>query len=237
MKRVTCLMLLAWFAVFGASYGKDLQIERIENGTIDPPGLLSDADCLVGNSNGVYYAIPNWIYGAETYAFLLDPMDTCGCDAGFDLSALHMIVQFGEEDVPTNFTAYAQISGTAWNSDTGRWEPGPAVCTGPETVIEIETAGLHDVTLPLSSCGCMEMVHSYAISYTFVDFLSSQPDLVTDNQPTAGTSWNDYGLGWFDLVSDFAYPGNIIIWAEADCCETPVSDEAMSWGELKSRYR
>ncbi len=240
MKRAC---LAAWLILVTAVYvqaGKTLQVEPLsgEPTTVSGFGVITDGDdCLVGNDNGVFYAVPNWIWGAETYTYLFDPLGTCGCDVGFEIDAVHMIVQFGAEDVPQSFNAYAEVGAAVWNDQAMRWEPGPAHCTGPVTQIEITDAGLYDIVLPVDDCGCMELVHDYAISFNLVDFLASSIDAVTDDVPEPGSSWNDYGLGWFDLVQDFGYPGNLLIWADADCCESPVAGEPASWGEIKSYYR
>lgn len=236
MLKTSMALTLAMLMLGSAVTAKELVIE-----TLDAPdflaGVRSVDGCLVGNPNGIHYAIPNWIWGAETYTYLYDPLETCGCSAGFEIDAVHMIVQFGAEDVPQSFEASVAVGGAVWNADSGRWEPGPAICSGPVTGIDITAPGLYDIVLPMESCGCMELVHRYAISYTFEGFFSSPPDVVTDNLPQPGTSWNDYGLGWYDLVVDFGYPGNLLMWADATCCESPVGDEPASWGTVKSLYR
>jgi hypothetical protein len=201
--------------------------------------LVTDVadDCLVGNPNGVYFAIPDWIWGAEIYTYLFDPMDTCDCAAGLEVQTLHMIVQFGAEDVPATFDVFVDIGAAVWDDASGCWQPGPATCSTEINQITVENAGLYDIAVSVDDCACMEMVHQYSISYNFVTAFSSNPDIVTDQFPSSCTSWNDYGLGWFDLVEDFGYPGNLLMWADSECCESPVGNADASWGGVKSLYR
>ncbi len=50
------------------------------------------------------------------------------------------------------------------------------------------------------------------------------------------TNWNNWGQGWQDLVN-YNWNANLAIYADATCCENPVSAEPNSWGGLKSLYR
>lgn len=62
-------------------------------------------------------------------------------------------------------------------------------------------------------------------------------EMITDDFPTACTSFNDWGSGWHDLVVDFGFPGNLVMWADAMCCEDPIAQERRTWGDVKSLFR
>lgn len=193
-------------------------------------------DCLVGNPNPFFYAVPDWIWGAEKYTYIYRPYDTCGCPAGFTVDFVHMIVQFGAEDVPVTFDAYVTVDSQAWNDELGCWYPGDAVCASEVTSITIDTPGLYDIGLPTADCACASMNYQYSLSYVFDSTFASNPDIVTDQYPSDCTSWNDYGLGWYDLVADFGFPGNLMLWADVTCCQTPVANAEETWGGVKSLY-
>ncbi len=237
MPKLSVLLILSLFMAGNALANKDMAVERLETDVVRQLMASTADNCLVGNPNAVYYAVPDWIWGAEIYTYLFDPLDTCDCDVGLEIETIHMIVQFGAEDVPATFEAFVEIGAAVWDVATGCWQPGPPICATDVTELTVTSAGLYDIALPVDNCGCMEMVHQYSISYNFVSTFASNPDIVTDQFPSSCTSWNDYGLGWYDLVSDFGYPGNVLMWADSACCESPIANGKESWGGVKSLYR
>jgi hypothetical protein len=114
---------------------------------------------------------------------------------------------------------------------------GQAVAERPVTPITIDAAGLYDIGLPVPDCACAAMSYKSSLSYVFVTAFASNPDIVTDQFPSDCTSWNDYGLGWYDLAADFGFPGNLKIWADASCGRSPVANAREAWGGVKSLYR
>ena len=99
----------------------------------------------------------------------------------------------------------------------------------------LPSAGLWDISLPLE-CACASPDYPYALTVSFESVTGGTPDLVTDNLPSNCVSWNDFGSGWVDLVSGSGFPGNLKIWAEADCCEPPVETMKETMGDVKGRY-
>ena len=65
------------------------------------------------------------------------------------------------------------------------------------------------------------------------------PDLVTDAGPASlCTNWNNYGAGWIDLLAQYpTWPGNLRIFADADCCTPPVPVKDSTWGAIKEIYQ
>ena len=61
--------------------------------------------------------------------------------------------------------------------------------------------------------------------------------LVTDDIPVPCLSWNNWGDGWYDLVTDFNFPGTVSMYGDVLCCSDPVDVEVESWGDIKSLFR
>jgi len=232
-----CLLL----AVSNALADKEVVITRIEGLAVQEPGPeILRQDCQVGNLNTPVWAINDWILGNEGYKLVFDPMATCDCPLGFHLQTVHMLMNFGAEDVPATFDVYADLEEAVFDEVSGCWLPGAEVCASPVYSVTIETAGLYDISLPIGdTCECADMRYIYLLSYHFMTAFPAgmEPDAVSDDIPTSCISYNDFGSGWLDLVTDFGWPGNIIMYADADCCEFPVSDEGSTWGGVKNLYR
>jgi len=233
---VLCLVLAG--SVFAS--GKSVTVSRFagEVQSIGPQG--SRQDCQVGNLNPMYYLIADWIWGAEGYKFLFDPMATCQCEAGFHLETVHLALDFGAEDVPTSFDVYVDLEEAIWDPVLQCWFPGPEVCVSQVYTIDITEAGTYDIAIPIiDECNCAAMEFLYLISFHIVGEFdpAMRPGIITDEFPTNCTSWNDYGSGWLDLVFDFGFPGNLILWGDVTCCEFPVGAEENTWGGVKNLYK
>ena len=61
--------------------------------------------------------------------------------------------------------------------------------------------------------------------------------VVTDDQPTSCISFNDWGEGIVDLIEEYEFPGDLLIWADVRCCDGDVDQETPSWGDIKNLYR
>ena len=201
-------------------------------------------DCMMGNLNPIYYAITDWIWGAEAYKYMFYADETdCTCSEGFTVESVHMYMQFGVEDIPADadgvdFDVYANFEEAIWDEALGCWIPGPEVCVSRLYTVSIPGPGLYDISLPMSAgdCPCAYFGYWYGVSFHFTTAFDSRPDLITDNISAPCTSWNDYGAGWLDLF-DFGMPGGTSMFADIVCCESPVGVDSKSFGDLKSLYR
>jgi hypothetical protein len=172
--------------------------------------------------------------------YLFYPLDTCGCPLGFHLEAVHLMMQFGAEDVPASFDVYVDLEDAVWDDLTGCYYPGAETCTSLIYTVDITTEGVYDISIPIfSQCACAHLDYWYFLSFHFLTNFAGTalPGLIADDFPVGCFSWNDYGFGWQDLVNDFGWPGEIIMWGDALCCELPVSSEDNTWGTVKNLYR
>ncbi len=206
---------------------------------ISPSG--TDGDCQMGNLNPPYWALGDFIWGAEKYKYLFyaDPDQCPVCTEGFTVESVTLYVQFGVEDVPSTFDARVDFEEAIWDDALQCWYPGPEICVSSAYTVTITDPGFYAIALPMDNvCACAEFGYWYGISFEFLTAFESgtEPDIITDNFPVGCVSWNDYGAGWADLL-DFGFPGEINMYADIVCCSNPVTTEKNTWGEIKAMFR
>lgn len=191
---------------------------------------MSKIGCIVGNLNPAAIALPSYIVPPEEYALIFEPQDVCtACPSGVNIDLVHMVMQTSEAVV---LEIAVGVREAAYPNGPSCPEPGAVICTSSVTQVLLTGAGLWDVSLPIDDCPCLDANTEYALSARIVSTSGGTPgyvpDLVLDDVPSNCTSWNDRGSGWDDLVDDAGLPGNLVLFADADCCdltETSVSDE------------
>ena len=229
-----CLLLVAGSALAE----REVNVTRVAQDVQELNAAKSAAaDCSLGNLNPAYYAITDWVWGAESYGYVFDADATgCTCSEGFVVEAAHMYLQFGIEDVPVTFDVTADFNEAAWEPTLGCWQPGPVITATPVYTVTIEAAGLYDISLPIPPMECAFFGYWYGITFNYITSFDSNPELVTDNVPVGCTSWNDYGAGWLDLL-DFGMPGEVNIFVDINCCANPVSADSNTMGDVKALFR
>jgi hypothetical protein len=239
--RIILLVTLCITLLGSQALARDVVVTRLGDPDVQIVGPETQRqDCMVGNLNAAAWAIGDWILGNEVYGFVFDPLATCDCPLGFQLEGVHMLMQFGPEDVPSTFEVFANLAEAIYDPALGCWVPGPEVCAGEVYTYTVEAEGLYDFLLPIGdSCECAFMEYMYMLSYHFPNPFPTgmAPDAISDDLPSNCTSWNDFGSGWLDLVVDFSWPGNILMWGDVACCEFPVSNDDNTWGGIKNLYR
>jgi hypothetical protein len=224
-------------------------VTRISEGDITPLdfGIPNRGDCVIGNLNPAAWAIGDWVWGDEGYKYLVNP-SAFGCaGCGFHVDVIHMLLQFGAEDVPANFDVFVDLEDALWDDATGCWVPGVEDCVSPVYTVEIVEPGLYDIGIPIYDyCDCAYYwdpftcePYWYFLSFHFVTLFdpAMRPDAIADDFPIGCTSYNDYGAGWEDLVNTYSWPGEILIYADVFCCDDPVPQESATWGNVKNLYR
>jgi hypothetical protein len=108
--------------------------------------------------------------------------------------------------------------------------------------VTIDAAGLYDIGLPFGDfCDCAFVFDDagapikYLMSLHFVNVFTTS--LITDEFPLGCYSWNNWGSGWYDLVNDAGFPGELIIYGDVECCDLPVGAEKSTWGNMKQIFR
>ncbi len=194
--------------------------------------------CKVGNLNWYAHAIENFIGGQEKFSYIFPVEPVCGCETGFYFDTVHMLVQFGPEDVPVTLEVNASFEETQMDATGDHLIPGPPICTSPTYRGTITEPGAYDCTIPLNetNCACAEFGWDYAISINILNQLENKLDLIVDDSPVGGVSWMDQGNGWYDM-SSMQLPGEIKLMATTQCCSNPVADDQPSWGSVKAMFR
>lgn len=230
----TLLMLLCMLLIAGTAAARDLTFVDRDLGI--PQATRYEGDCVVGNSDfsGLQGYYDGWWWGFEEYAYLVNAADEgCACPVGVRFMAVHMLLAL---DVDTNLLLQAALL-EAVDDGTGCMVPGAVLAEGlTYTISGIPELNYYDIELPLES-PCATVGDDYFIVFRFLDDGAAMVGLPIDSTPTACTAYNDWGSGWTDLVVAGEFAGNIYMWADLDCCTTPVAAEPSTWGAVKGLYR
>jgi hypothetical protein len=219
-------------------------VEELDNDLVPqdlrvvPAPVWSFPPCSVGNLNAIAFAITNFIAPPEHYSFIFNPAVGCAsCPIGVSISSITFPMRTAlacTAVVRTHVQDLAKPGEPGYNANCN--PPGFEICSSGVFNVTFPGAGIWNVTIPMS-CECFGVDRSYALSF---DVLSSTCsgglDLITDATPTACTSWNEFGVGYFDVVTSYNFPGNMSIRAQADCCAPTVSVEEKSWSTVKKIY-
>lgn len=214
----------------------DVNVQSINGGPAAVPGAPAvPPGCSVGNLNPPAQAISGWAFAPESYYLNFDPALSCTvCSIGFQVTQIHWVLQ---SDGPCEIDMEVGLFG-ADVSDPACAVPGPLACISNAFTVTLPAAGLWDIALPLD-CACADPNYLYSLGVNVYEYrcdTGTNPAIITDVFPTSCTSWNDYGFGLVDLVGDVGFPGNLIMWADAVCCEPPVGADESSWGKVKGLY-
>jgi hypothetical protein len=205
-----------------------LEATPVELGTF---GAL--ADCQVGNVNPAAWAINDFLFPPEAYKLTFDPTATCTvCPMGFNVTTVRVFLQTAGA---CQVVLSADVEEAVYQTPNCP-SPGPVVCASPLYAVNLPSAGLWNVGVPIT-CDCLPPGQKYLLSVHF-ESATCTPALITDAGPAlACTNWNNYGTGWYDLLGAFpTWPGQLKIFADAECCSPPVPAEGKNWGAIKELY-
>jgi len=153
--------------------------------------------CKVGNLVPADNLMPDFISGAEKYAYMWLVEPVCECNTGFYLDTVQMIVQFGPEDVPVTIQVNASFEETQWDATGGHLIPGPPICTSPTYTGTVTEAGSFRISVPLmnANCLCAEFGYHYAVSMNILTSLEGKLDLVLADDRSAASASSTRGTG------------------------------------------
>ncbi len=199
---------------------------------LGPSGLMQA--CQVGNLNPPAWAISNFIFPPEEYKLVFDPRATCSvCPIGFLVNTVHVALQTAGA---CTIVMEVNVEEASYPVGADCPVPGPVLCSSGLYTVNLPGAGLYDIGLPIQ-CSCYTMDRIYLLSF-YIESSTCAPDLIVDAGPaTLCTNWNNYGSGWYDLVAQFpTWPGQLLFWADAECCTPPVPVDEKTWGAIKALY-
>jgi hypothetical protein len=252
-------LLLSVFALFlvlslpvslALAQGED-QVVSLEGrtGTVQPLGEIvpipigsggapARQDCYVGNINNAEHVVSGWFAAPEEYKYVFDPvaipdLGCLDCPGGFDVTTVHMLVRVPVEGCTLVMSVNVE---SADLSDPGCPMPGPVECESGLVTVHLDP-GATDWIVPVPiDCNCLSTDGTYVLGVWF-ESASCPVGLITDALPSACTSWNNSGAGWVDLVTEAGFPGNIWIYADATCHQSPSPTEQTTWGTMKELYK
>ena len=202
------------------------------------PVIQNDASaaCVAGN-NGTpagYYG--SWFLGYEDYAIPINAGDSgCNCGEGVTVTAIHMLLAL--DDLANFSVAVAVLD--AETDGAGCLSPGVEIAVSPAYTVTGLTGGLayYDIAIPITA-PCATVNDAQFIAMYFLDDNNGQfCGIPVTDPPNACFGYNDYGNGYEDLVVDYGFQGDIMIWADMECCAEPVSTESSTFGNVKSLFR
>jgi hypothetical protein len=174
----------------------------------------------------------------EQYKLVFDPKLTCEeCFIGLQVGIVYILLQVEDACDITMGVDIEEVSYLPEEPDCPR--PAEGWCYSGDFLVQLSGPGMWAVGLPMD-CPCLtdERLYSIGLNISNVSCLTgSIPALVTDESPMPCTNWNNFGAGWEDLVIEYpGWPGNLVFFADADCCSVPLPVEERTWGHIKSLY-
>ena len=188
---------------------------KLEHAELAPTEKYA-GDCVFGNDDtgNIQGFYSTWWAGNESYATLINPADyACACNPGFNVRAIHMILHLDPTSAPQIRVSLATSAGSCAG-------PGSIIETSaPITVSGVTTAGYYNIEVPCDFT-CQDMNGEY---YLVVEFMNAAGPvgIPVDTTPQTCVNYNDWGSGWQDVVADYGFAGDWLIFADIDCCGTP----------------
>jgi len=215
------------------------QVEPIPSLLYMGEQLIGDP-CQTGNLTPPYYAIGGWAAPPEEYKLAFHPLLDGDCETtcpaqpgwGIDINTIYIHIQVGAAGT---IVMGVDVEEVVYPTSPDCPEPGTLACASNLYQVDLPSAGGWIINLPIE-CDCLTFNRMYMLGVYFQSTTTSI-ELVTDSSPSNCTSWNNWGSGWYDLVADEGFPGNLKIWADATCCEPPVPVELKTWGNIKRIYK
>jgi hypothetical protein len=221
------LPLLAQAAPTFVADGPEITIEGIDvasSNFVCTPGNLYNA-----NTVGYY----NLYTGNESYAVLINPSECPTCNLGFMFTRVRMLLRL---NAGATFQISAAIADVV-DDGSGCLSPGAVqAASGAGTVSGVATTGGYYISLTWAS-PCIDPGRPYFLIFSFPNLGTGVAGPYVDNDgAVACESYRDAGAGWVDLQAA-GFVGDPLLWAESDCCSSPVGVEGANWGNFKSLFR
>lgn len=188
--------------------------------------------CSYGNRTSTS-GYEGWWGGGESYARFIDPrVEECQCDIGFSIRSIKIILGL---DSTADLGVIARLLEV--DDPYGCPTPGTALAFSPIHVIsDLVVFGYYEINIPCDF-PCASMDEPFFITVDFLYGTSDRVNIVGGGDAEACVSYNNWGDGWVDLVADIGFLDGLTIWAESDCCYSPIGNDTSSWGSVKSLYR
>ncbi len=206
---------------------------------LTPPATVSGAAaaCVAGNNNfgAIVGYYDSWFLGYENYAVPINAGDSaCNCGEGVTITTIHMLLALDE-------FADFNISVAVLDAETdgaGCLSPSAEITASPVyNITGIPTLDYYDIAIPIDGpCATVNDAQFLAV-YFLDDNGGNLVGLPITDPANLCFNYNDWGSGWIDVVDSFGFGGDILMWADMECCATPVATENSSFGSIKGLFR
>ncbi len=230
-------LLLVMLMLVVASTSMAREITPLQNDLTAPSASRYDGDCVVGNTDfdNILGYYDTWFAGNETYAIPFNVSDqACACTEGAAVKSIHMLIALDE--LANLDVAVAVLD--AVDSGNGCMYPGAELAVSEVVNISgIAELSYVDIEIPIDG-PCATIDDALFVAVYFLNDNDGQFfGLPISDNPVTCFNYSDWGSGYTDLVADIGFAGNILIWADLDCCGEPVATEATTLDSIKSLYR
>jgi hypothetical protein len=197
-----------------------------------------NSTCQLGVTDPPAWIINYLLPPDDAYYNLVNPAN-CACAAGaVQLTDIKIYLNFQAAcSQPVVISVVAAVPGP-----TGCPTPDPSnnLCVPLSYNLAPGAPGNYIFTLPLPTGCCINGPAFIGINFIApgpgCDQNATRPRLVTTNICNPCVSYNIFPGGFDDLCVDIGLPGNVAMFADADCCgATPT--HGSTWGRVKVLYR
>lgn len=231
-------LLLVALVLVVASTSMAREITPLNTDLAIPGADRYEGDCVVGNNNfdGIVGYYGEWFYGFENYTVpFIAGEEACACANGVAIKSIHMLLAL--DDFANLQIAVAVLD--AVDGGGGCLVPGAEIAVSSPYTISGITGGAQyiDVEIPIDG-PCATVGDPLFLGVYFLNDNDTQlVGLPITDPPHTCFNYNDWGSGYVDVVDSYGFAGDLLIWADLDCCAEPVDNEASTLDSIKSLYR
>ncbi|MFQ5606483.1 MAG: hypothetical protein ACE5GA_00945 [Candidatus Zixiibacteriota bacterium] len=175
------------------------------------------ARCTGDLAGAPFWIIINWVIGQELYKSYQDPALVCPGAYPFTVDTVHVLLQIEPDDslLPLAIPLTVDIEEVDALTSPGCALPGAPIFQGSPGVVNIETGGLFDISIPLDVPVIVNGPYFVGLKFDSVVTQNMRIQLVTDGFEALCVSYNkwDDSIGFIDLLDDsvvytHAFPPN-----------------------------
>lgn len=176
------------------------------------PTFLPEVQCTLRMVGDSYWAVESWLVGDEIYKVYQD-VSLLNNECSYPLYVTHVA-----------FEIQCTYAGTLWvQADIEELDslstencpyPGYVLGITEDLPFDIPGSGSYLIIMPFDEPVMVDGPF-FAGCYFAAETYNLNPSLITDDDPYLCVSWNDWGEGYVDLISNpyFNFPGNLVMYS------------------------
>jgi len=182
--------------------------------------FLPEVQCTARMVGDSYWAVDSWLAGDELYKVYQD-VELLGNDCTYPFTVTHLVFEI-EFLYPGTLWVQADIEVLDPDVSTENCPyPGYVLGITEDLVFFVPAGGSYLVIMPFDEPVVVDGPY-FAGCYFGGPVYELGPALITDDDPYSCVSWNDWGEGYVDLISNpyFNFPGNLVMYSLGYTSET-----------------